>query len=86
MQLVTGLFVASGGDSSTDCVPAWTFAAFFSPCITMLIVVHVYGQLNLAIERDIDQDIVEMNVSEPARERESEPSRFFSNPLLRRFV
>jgi len=30
--------------------------------LTLLIYVHAYGALNLAIERDVDQDIVEMNI------------------------
>ena len=32
------------------------------PIITILAFVHNFGLLNLAIERDIDQDIVEMNI------------------------
>ena len=61
VQMVTGLFVASTGGSDA-CIPTWTFAAFFSPAITLLVIIHGFGELNLAIERDVDQDIVEMNI------------------------
>jgi len=39
------------------CVPTWCFASFFQPLTTFIIWLSAYGNLNLAIERDIDQDI-----------------------------
>ncbi len=44
------------------CVPAWCFAAVFQPIISMITWLHYFGVINLAIERDVDQDIVEMNI------------------------
>ncbi len=34
----------------------------FQTIITFIVFVHAFGNANLAIERDIDQDIVEMNI------------------------
>ena len=63
MQFVGGIFESNFSDTSNvACVPAWTFANVFQPLLTMLIYVHGYGGLNLAIERDVDQDVVEMNI------------------------
>jgi hypothetical protein len=61
VQLVLAIMSASFGDG-TECVPAWTFAGAFQPIISLLFFVHNFGLLNLAIERDIDQDVVEMNI------------------------
>jgi hypothetical protein len=49
----------AGGDVGT-CVPWWVFANGVQPIVNILVFVHMYGLLNLAIERDVDQDIVEM--------------------------
>ncbi len=75
IQLVAGIFMASlavPSDDTTDdyddnentsgFVPTWCFFAVSSPIITTLIWIFNYGRLNMAIERDVDQDIVEMNI------------------------
>ena len=66
IQLVGGIFfaffAAEDEEGNAMSIPAWTFAAFLQPLISMLFYVHSYGLLNLAIERDVDQDIVEMNI------------------------
>jgi hypothetical protein len=67
LQLVGGIFLANMTvDEDTDAagtlVPAWSFAAVVQPLLSLLVFLHSFGILNLAIERDIDQDIVEMNI------------------------
>jgi hypothetical protein len=75
IQFVSGVFATSMGGSQihTDyetgleveasvCVPAWTFVACLCPMISVLVFIWEFGNLNLAIERDVDQDIVEMNI------------------------
>ena len=74
IQLVGGVWVANfqkegevekevwEEDEGGVCVPAWIFFSVFGPIVTLLVVIHGFGKLNLAIERDIDQDIVEMNI------------------------
>ena len=44
------------------CIPYWVFFALFQPLISIMFWVHGFARLNLAIERDVDQDIVEMNI------------------------
>jgi hypothetical protein len=61
VQFLGAVMEASFG-KSTVCVPAWVFFALFQPLVTLICFLHNYGLLNLAIERDIDQDIVEMNI------------------------
>ncbi|GMI32478.1 hypothetical protein TeGR_g15160 [Tetraparma gracilis] len=72
LQLVGGVFLANFSSEAEEAdadsvggtvlVPAWTFGAVFQPLLSFLIFLHAYGNLNLAIERDVDQDIVEMNI------------------------
>ena len=63
IQLMGAVLQASFGTAGDDsCVPAWTFAAVFQPIISIVIFIHHFGLQNLAIERDIDQDIVEANI------------------------
>ena len=66
LQIITGVFVANFDDQEEGltkvCVPGWVFAAVFQPVLTLLIYVNGFGNLNLAIERDVDQEIVEMNI------------------------
>jgi len=87
VQMMSAIYIANldtdEGETITE-VPAWSFAAVIQPTVTLLTHIFAYGNLNLAIERDLDQDIVEMNVSEPARERMRVDS--ISNPLLCRFA
>ena len=59
VQFIGGVFVASAGETK---VPVWAFFAGLQPLLSALIYTYNYGLLNLAIERDIDQDIVEMNI------------------------
>jgi len=61
IQLIGGIFQAtmSGQEEEKICVPGWVFAGAFQPVLTTMVFIHGYGSLNLAIERDIDQDIVE---------------------------
>jgi len=54
IQLLAGIFSASFG-SGGGCVPGWIFAAVFQPLTTLIVWLHAYGSLNLAIERDVDQ-------------------------------
>jgi len=61
VQFAGGIFIAAG-DEEGGKVPAWAFFATFQPLLSALIYTYNYGLLNLAIERDIDQDIVEMNI------------------------
>ena len=60
LAIVRASFLQKGEDAA--CVPAWCFASAVQPIISILVIVHQFGLLNLAIERDIDQDIVEMNI------------------------
>ncbi len=65
--LVGSIMKASFGQhksasSAGSCVPAWCFAIALQPIISMIVFIHNFGLLNIAIERDIDQDIVEMNI------------------------
>jgi len=62
IQLIAGVFLATAGGSNDTCVPAWAFAGVFQPLVTIMIYIHCFGKLNLAIERDVDQDVVEMNI------------------------
>ena len=67
IQLVGSIMTASfsqGSDSTGtgSCVPAWCFASVLQPIISLIVCVHQFAILNIAIERDIDQDIVEMNI------------------------
>jgi len=66
LQMITGFFVANFDDQEEGltkvCVPGWVFAAVFQPVLTLLIYVNGFGNLNLAIERDVDQEIVEMKI------------------------
>ena len=65
VQLVGSIMKASfgqGSASASTCVPAWCFAHAIQPIVSMIMFVHHFGLLNIAIERDIDQDIVEMNI------------------------
>ena len=65
IQLVGSIMKASfgqGSDNAGSCVPAWCFALAIQPIISMIVFIHNFGLLNIAIERDIDQDIVEMNI------------------------
>jgi len=48
-----------GGDR---CVPSWLFFTSFQAVISVVVWIHGFACLNLAIERDVDQDIVEMNI------------------------
>ena len=61
-QLLGAIMQASFAKDVNQCVPGWCFAAVFQPIITVIIFIHNFGGVNLAIERDIDQDIVEMNI------------------------
>ena len=62
IQLMGAVMQASFSGASASCVPSWSFASVFQPLITLITIVHSFGGSNLAIERDIDQDIVEMNI------------------------
>ena len=78
VQLIGGVFIVinsekEGVNGGVDddgyevvlenkCVPIWVFAAVFQPLISIAMYIIAYGNLNLAIERDVDQDIVEMNI------------------------
>jgi len=53
--LTLALFHYSHQRSRRSQVPVWGFAALFQPLITMLAYIAGYGNLNLAIERDVDQ-------------------------------
>jgi len=57
LQMVGGVFART---NESACIPTWTFFAIFQPMISLAMTVHGYSKLNLAIERDVDQDIVEM--------------------------
>jgi len=63
-QMVLGIMQAnfSSKENGDICVPYWVFFSTFQPVISMLLFVHGFGHLNLAIERDCDQDIVELNI------------------------
>jgi hypothetical protein len=60
VQLVGGIFAPS--INSESCVPLWVFFAVFQPVVSLIVMIHGYAKLNLAFERDVDQDIVEMNI------------------------
>ena len=62
LLLLSAVCVASLGTSGTSCIPTWCFFTVFQPIITMIIWVNFSGIINVAIERDIDQDVVEMNI------------------------
>jgi len=71
VQLLAGVLIAVGegggeveedGGEGVGCVPAWVFAALGQPVLSTMVYIWGYGNLNLAIERDVDQDIVEMNI------------------------
>ena len=56
--LVGGIMTAAGDNKDGNVeVPVWAFAATIQPLVTMLAYVSAYGNLNLAIERDVDQDV-----------------------------
>jgi len=68
LQLIGGVFKSVQVDEIDDeegevvrCVETWVFFALFQPLISLVFFVHGFAKLNLAIEREIDQDIVEMN-------------------------
>lgn len=44
------------------CVPLWALAAVVFLTINFMIAVVGYGNLNTAIERDVDQDVAEINL------------------------
>ena len=58
VMLVGGIMTAAGdrADGNVE-VPIWAFAAVLQPLVTMLAYLSAYGNLNLAIERDVDQDV-----------------------------
>ena len=60
-QFMGGIVIANREDdtagSVNSSVPAWSFAAVIQPTLTFLVYLHSYGNLNLAIERDVDQDV-----------------------------
>ena len=60
LMVVCAVTVASFGTGG--CVPTWCFFSVFQPVITVITWVHFSGVVNVAIERDIDQDVVEMNI------------------------
>ena len=60
LMLVTAVCVGSFLD--TPCIPTWCFFVAFQPIITCIVWVHFSALINVAIERDIDQDVVEMNI------------------------
>ena len=60
VQLVGGVFAPT--INAENCVPMWVFFAVFQPVVSLIVMIHGYAKLNLAIERDVDQDIVEMNI------------------------
>ena len=71
-QMVGGVFITAFGqqaedgyeedEGSADCVAAWVFFFMIQPLISLLVWTHGFATLNLAIERDVDQDIMEMNI------------------------
>jgi len=54
-----GGILTAAGDSADDNVevPIWAFAVVLLSLIMMLAYVSAYGNLTLAIERDVDQDV-----------------------------
>ena len=61
--LLTGIMEATfNGGGGTGCVPAWMFCGVVQPLVTFIVWIHAFGNLNLGVERDLDQDIVEMNI------------------------
>jgi len=55
---IGGVFIANFSvEGEAKCVPAWVFAGVFQPVLSFIVFVHGYGKLNMAIERDVDQDI-----------------------------
>jgi len=53
----------SGNKEGEGCVPSWTFVGVFQPCVTLITWIWAFGNLNLAIERDVDQDVSERGAS-----------------------
>ena len=78
-QFMGGIVIANREDdtarSVNSSVPAWSFAAVIQPTLTFLEYLHSYGNLNLAIERDVDQDV--------SRPRAFVPTVFVANTRCR---
>jgi hypothetical protein len=74
MQVVGGIYLANMVEDDLEAmnddeeattihyVPVWVFAHALQPSLSVLVFIHQYGLLNLAIERDLDQDLVELNI------------------------
>jgi len=65
IQMISGIYIANIADAEGGLVsevPTWSFAVVLQPVVTVIVFLFGFGNLNLAIERDIDQDIVEMNI------------------------
>ena len=54
MQMMGSVFARK---NESACIETWTFFAIFQPMISLLMTVHGYSKLNLALERDVDQDL-----------------------------
>ena len=57
LQFVGGIFSPQFKVKGSDCVPTWVFFAFFAPLVSLLVIVHAFAKLNVAFERDVDQDV-----------------------------
>jgi len=56
--LVGGILTAAGDSADGNVeVPVWSFAAVIQPMTSMLAYISAFGNMNLAIERDVDQDV-----------------------------
>jgi len=74
--LLTGSVIEasfSGNMEGEGCVPSWIFVAVLQPCVTLIIWIWAFGNLNLAIERDIDQDVSERGASFVSQSLPSNP-------------
>ena len=54
--------IASQKSESHECIPFWIFMGTIQPELSLIIFTHYYAKLNLAIERDLEQDIVELGI------------------------
>ena len=72
VQVLGSLILSFGAKSGVAgaCFPSWSFCAFFQPLVTLFAFVYGFSTSNLALQRDVHQDIVEMNIRLTFSERD----------------